>query len=51
MDINQLNYVTWGQVLDKFLNKMAPTTDEKLSQRSAPLHHDSKFKPIIHSKR
>ena len=48
---DRVNYVTWGQVLDLFLNKMAPTTDEKLHLRPAPLQHEPKFKAIIHTKR
>ena len=48
---DRVNYVIWGQVLDLFLNKMAPTTDEKLHLRPAPLQHEPKFKAIIHTKR
>ena len=51
MDVNQNEYVTWGQVLDMFLENMAPTTDEKLENRPNPLNHDGKFRSIIHTKR
>ena len=51
MDVNQNEYVTWGQVLDMFLENMAPTTDEKLEKRPNPLNHDGKFHSIVHTKR
>jgi hypothetical protein len=51
MDLEQLNYVGWGQVLDQFMSTMAPTTDEKLAVKAAPLTHDQKFRPSLHSKR
>ena len=34
-----------------FLDKMAPTTDERLETRPLPLQHEPKFRQIIHTKR
>lgn len=51
MDKENKNYVTWGQVLDVFIRKMEPTTEEKITSRKPPVTHDNKFKSSLHSKR
>ena len=51
MDQKQIGYVTWGQVLDMFVNKMEPTTEDKLQTAKPPLEHDNKFRAILHTRR
>ena len=51
MDQKQQGYVTWTEVLDMFVNKMEPTTEDKLTTAKAPLEHDNKFKSILHTRR
>ena len=46
-----IGFVTWSQVLDMFLNKMPPKTDDMLASKKAPLKHDNKFKASLHSRR
>ena len=51
MDIDMKNYVTWGHILDMFIDNMDPTTEEEITSKKPPLCHDNKFKPSLHSKR
>ena len=51
MDQKQQGYVTWSHVLDMFVNKMEPTTEDRLTTAKAPLEHDNKFKSILHTRR